>query len=60
MLSLNFSLGSSTRSVDNNAPSDDSAIGAEIVMFATPLENMVLAVTPSNKLLVVRLVYFVH
>ncbi|KAE9134729.1 hypothetical protein PF005_g2857 [Phytophthora fragariae] len=41
---------SSTRSVGTT---ESATGGAEIVMFATPLENMVLAATPSKKLLVV-------
>ncbi|KAG6614594.1 Ribonucleoprotein LSM domain [Phytophthora cinnamomi] len=47
--------GSSTRSVDNYASNDELAAsdGAQIMMFATPLENIVLAATPSSKLLVV-------
>ncbi|KAH7484191.1 hypothetical protein KRP22_005367 [Phytophthora ramorum] len=53
--------GSSIRPNDSTHPNDNadstkeqrSGVGAEIGMFATPMENMVLATTPSNKLLVV-------
>ncbi|KAG7389547.1 hypothetical protein PHYPSEUDO_010192 [Phytophthora pseudosyringae] len=47
--------GSSIRATENNdGPDGPQPTGsAEIVMFATPIENMVLAATPSNQLLVV-------
>ncbi|GMF47986.1 unnamed protein product [Phytophthora fragariaefolia] len=48
-------VGSSIQSVDINGQNDSSARdGAEIVAFVTPLESMVLAATPSSKLIVVR------